>query len=95
MSAYWVAHVNVKNSLKFNEYMQKVPKVIEHYQGKILVCGDQCENLEGPHYKQHVIIKFENMEKAKKCYFSVDYQELKSMREDAADVIVMLLNDLD
>lgn len=94
MSAYWVAHVNIKNVSKFNEYMQKAPKVIDKYEGKLIVCSDLCENLEGPSYKQHVIIEFKNLEQAKKCYFSNDYQELKSIRENAADVMVTLLNGL-
>lgn len=94
MSAYWVAHVNIKDISKFSEYMQKVPKVIDKYQGKLIVCGNQCENLEGPSYKQHVIIEFESLDKAKECYFSDDYQELKSIRENTADVIVTLLGGL-
>lgn len=67
MAAYWVAHVNITDGAKFNEYMQKAPSVINQYNGELLVCGGQSENLEGQSYQQHVVIKFESLDQAKAC----------------------------
>lgn len=94
MSAYWVAHVNIKNKEKFTEYMSLAFKIVDKYHGKILVCGGTSESLEGHQFQQHVIIEFENLHAARTCYFSQDYQQAKAVRENAAEVMVTLLESL-
>ena len=48
------------------------------YGAKFLARGGASEVLEGQEFERHVVIEFPDMETARECYFSPEYQLAKS-----------------
>jgi uncharacterized protein (DUF1330 family) len=85
MPAYWIGMIDVKDAAKFKGYSDLAPAAIKKFGGKMLSRAGQLSVLEGESPKPRVaIIEFENVEKARACYFSPEYQEAKQKREGAA-----------
>jgi uncharacterized protein (DUF1330 family) len=59
--------------------------VITKYGGKFIVRGPEVVTLEGSQdFGRIVVIEFPSLERAKKFYYSAEYQELKAIRAGAA-----------
>ena len=66
MAGYVIAEVNVTDPEKFEVYRGQVGATIEKYDGKYVVRGGATETVEGDWNPQRlVILKFENVERAK------------------------------
>jgi uncharacterized protein (DUF1330 family) len=82
MSAYIVAHVDVKNVDAYREYMRHTPRVIQKYGGRFIVRGGEMVTLEGPEETLRlVVIEFPSMDQAKAFYGSADYTRVRRLRE--------------
>ena len=96
MPGYILAKVNVTDAKKFQEYLIANPETVAKYGGKYIVRGGEKETLEGaPVDKRVVIIKFPSYDKAKKWYHSTDYQNVRKIRSDAADVSIIVINGVE
>ena len=92
---YWVACVNVKNQEKFKKYVQLAGPAINMHGGEFLIRGNKVENLEGKKYQRIVVSVFKTTEKAKKCYYSKEYQYAKSfLGKNIADRIIHIVEGL-
>ena len=70
MAGYVIAEVNVTDPNKFEVYRDQVGGTIEKYGGKYVVRGGATETVEGDWNPQRlVILKFENVERAKEWYY--------------------------
>jgi len=80
MKTYWIAVYKDLNNLKnLKTYAEKATPAIKKYNGKILVRGGKVKTLEGNPSPRTVIIEFPSLDKALKCYHSVEYQEAKKI----------------
>ncbi|MFY0034866.1 DUF1330 domain-containing protein, partial [Acinetobacter baumannii] len=50
--------------------------------------------LEGQEFERHVVIEFPDMETARECYFSPEYQLAKSKRQGCCDVMVSFVEGI-
>jgi len=93
MSAYIIAQVEVTNTEKYKEYMAKTPETINKYGGKFVARGGAPITLEGnPENRRVVILEFADSETAKKWYFSEEYQNVKKLREGAANASFVVID---
>ena len=74
---YWIACVNVKKQDEFKKYVDLAGPAINLYGGKFLVRGGKVLNIEGKQYERIVVSVFDSPEKAKECYESKEYKQLK------------------
>ncbi|MGE9773816.1 DUF1330 domain-containing protein [Acinetobacter baumannii] len=79
MSAYWIAHVTIHDMEQYKQYMATAPQAFQKYGAKFLARGGASEVLEGQEFERHVVIEFPDMETARECYFSPEYQLAKSI----------------
>ena len=64
---------NDENALR--DYAISAKKVIEKFDGKILVRGGKKIITEGKEFVRTVVIEFSSFEKAKEFFYSPEYQE--------------------
>jgi uncharacterized protein (DUF1330 family) len=85
MAAYLIVRVEVTDLNKYKEYLAVAPGVIEKYGGKYIARAGEIITLEGPEETRRiVIVEFASIEKAKEFYNSIEYQEARKLRKDAA-----------
>lgn len=78
MSIYAIVQVDVKNDEEYAKYAVLAGPALAKYGGEFLVRGGKVKVMEGTTRARCVIIKFADMETAKKFYHSPEYQEALS-----------------
>jgi uncharacterized protein (DUF1330 family) len=90
MAAYIIAQVEVTDPATFAQYRAQVPAVLAAYGGRYLVRGGQTETLEGEwQVSRLVVLEFPSMEQLKRFYHSPEYAPLITMRQTAADSVLV------
>lgn len=91
MSAYVVGTAKIKNPEKFAEYGEKFGPTIGPFGGQPVLRGQVQELLDGS-AENNVIgaVKFPTIEDAKNWYGSDAYQSIVPIRDEGADVVMVL-----
>ena len=91
MKAYWIGRVKVTNPEQYGKYAQLAGPAIQKNGGRFLVRGGKCEGLEGTYYDRNVVIEFDSLEAAKRCYNSPEYQEALQFTKgsSARDIVIV------
>jgi len=92
MTAYLVGSVNgVSDPAKFEEYRNRVGATMEPYGAKYLAAapGERVEGKWEPMVA--AIIEFPSMDALKAWYTCEAYQELKQLRQGAADIDILFV----
>jgi uncharacterized protein (DUF1330 family) len=89
MPAYLIVQINVTDPEKFARYREAVPRVVQASGGRYIVRGGAVEVLEGSHDgRRLVLFEFPSMDAIRQFWHSRAYAEVKTLREDAADIDV-------
>lgn len=78
--AYWVAHVTVNNPTEYENYKAANAVAFAKYGARFVVRGGDQEVMEGTSRARTVVIEFKDLETAKACYHSTEYQHALSLR---------------
>ncbi len=92
MAAYMIINVEVTNPEAFKEYQERIPPVLEKFEGKYLIRGGDAERWEGSWMPHRIImLEFPTMDHARRLYESDDFTHLKAIRFQSAntDMIVV------
>ncbi|MAV82340.1 MAG: D-fructose-6-phosphate amidotransferase [Pelagibacteraceae bacterium] len=82
---YILLSINIEDPHKFQEYPQLSQSIISKYGGKYLFRGGKMNVIEGDWpWERNVLVEFENVEKAKEFYNSIEYQEALKIRQNSA-----------
>jgi uncharacterized protein (DUF1330 family) len=85
MPCYWIARAKIIDPVAYKRYTDQVPAILKKYGGKVLTRGGRYETLEGPkHFERYVIIEFDSMEAAKRCFESPEYVSAAAHRRAGA-----------
>ena len=92
MAAYMIINVEVTNPEAFKEYQERIPPVLEKFEGKYLTRGGDAERWEGrwmPH--RIIMLEFPTMDHARRLYEADEFRRLKVIRFQSAntDMIVV------
>ncbi len=91
MGAFMFIQANITNLEQFMEYSKRAPALIEKYGGRYRCMRGAVEQLEGePDNRKIVVSEWPSMEAAQTFWNSDEYQELKAVREGAAEIDVYL-----
>lgn len=85
MAAYWIAHVTVTDADSYGKYVPLAKAAVEDHGGEFLARGTRTVWLEGQERERNVLVKFESVETAERCYHSDAYQAALKFVRDAAD----------
>ena len=84
MTAYIVAHIDIRDWDAYREYMRHTPRVVHKFGGRFIARGGETVTLEGPEETLRVVlIEFPSMDQAKAFYNSAEYAQTKILREGA------------
>jgi len=83
--AYWIVRVGVNDSLLYPEYLAAAKPAFDKFAAHFIVRGGVFEAMEGSHRERNVVVEFADLETARACYLSPEYQRAKAIRNAAAD----------
>ena len=92
MGAFMFIQAEITNPEQFMEYAKLAPALIAQNGGRYRCMRGAVEQLEGkPDNRKIVVSEWPSMQAAKDFWDSDDYQELKRVREGAAEIDVFLV----
>jgi len=91
--AYIVAELKVRDTEAMARYRPLSQAAVEQYGGRFVVRGGASEILEGKWSppERMVIVEFDSVEQAKCFYHSPEYQAARTVRENAAEMNMLLI----
>ena len=93
MAAYVIADVQLHDPEAFKPYSERVPDVIARHGGSYLVRGGEVEVKEGDwHPKRIVVLRFEDMDAARRWYESPEYAELIALRQQSSTTNLLIVD---
>lgn len=82
VAVFMIIEITILELDLYQEYMEKVPRVIEKYGGKYIVRSGKVIPLSGNWSPERIIvIWFESEEHLRKCFASSEYISLAPLRE--------------
>jgi uncharacterized protein (DUF1330 family) len=92
MPAYIIADVEITNLEAFRPYVDAAPALLARFGVEYLVRGGKMEVLEGEWSPTRlVILRFNDVEHAKRWYSSDEYQELAKIRQGSTRTNMVLV----
>jgi uncharacterized protein (DUF1330 family) len=86
VSAYVIVDISVSNPERYQDYKTMAAESVARYDGRYLVRGGHCENLEGAWDPQRVVVlEFPTYEAAKAWWASDDYRDAKALRQAVSE----------
>jgi uncharacterized protein (DUF1330 family) len=96
MPALVLVEVSIHDPTLYNEYKKHTLETIEKYHGKFLVRGVPTESLEGDWNPERlVILQFPDIKTAKAWWSSPEYSDIKTIRYQAANSKMLVVESLD
>lgn len=92
---YWIAHVDVRDSERYKDYVATAKPAFERYGARFLCRGGDTAPLEGQVRARNVVIEFPSAQHARDCYNSDEYQAAKAIRVTVADGDLMIVEGLE
>jgi uncharacterized protein (DUF1330 family) len=83
---YWIAHVNITDPERYQDYIAANAIAFRKYNARFLVRAGAATVVKGDLAgHRHVVIEFENYARAKACHDSPEYQAAAKIRDEASD----------
>jgi uncharacterized protein (DUF1330 family) len=87
MPAYVIVETDIYDPDRYERYKAAAPGAVAAGGGRFVARGGDLAVLEGDwHPRRLVVLEFENLEAAKRWYESPGYQEVKKLRDGAANL---------
>ncbi|MBL8417315.1 MAG: DUF1330 domain-containing protein [Dechloromonas sp.] len=94
MSACVIGHITVKDEEKWAEYRAQVPATLAPWGAELLFRGQRAGILAGQHeHVDTVVIRFPDADTVDAWYDSPEYQALIPLRQQAADLDLIVFAD--
>lgn len=89
--AYWIARVDIRDPERYKDYVSTAKPAFEANGARFLARGGAYSAMEGTSRARNVIIEFDSVEAARRCYESSEYQAAKAIREECADGDIVIV----
>ena len=94
MSACVIGHITVKDEEKWAQYRAQVPATLAPWGAELLFRGQRAGILAGNHaHLDTVVIRFPDADTVNAWYNSPEYQALIPLRQQAADLDLVVFSD--
>lgn len=95
MGALWISHVHVTDAEQYGEYAKRATTAIADHGGVFLARGGAFTQMEGAERERNVVVRFDSLAQAEKCYKSSAYQEALSFAKNASVRELVIVEELD
>lgn len=94
---YLIAEAKVHDAEVYERYKLQSLAAVEQYGGRFIVRGGAADVLEGKWTppSRMVIVEFDSPEQAKRFYDSPEYQAARQVRENAAEMNMLVISGVD
>lgn len=91
VKGYWIGHVTVDDPAAYEAYRQANAVAFDKYGARFLVRGGAQEVVQGNARPRAVVIEFPDMQAARDCWNSPEYQAAKALRDpvSVADIVIV------
>lgn len=73
----------ISNQEMYDNYIRQVVQIIQSHSGEYIARSNKILPLSGSIPERSVVIGFDSMEEARKCFFSEEYEKIKHLRENS------------
>ncbi|NLW82317.1 MAG: DUF1330 domain-containing protein [Desulfovibrionales bacterium] len=73
----------IENQEIYDTYIRQVVKIIQQHNGEYIARSNKILPLSGRMPERSIVIGFDSMEEARKCFFSEEYERIKHLRENS------------
>jgi uncharacterized protein (DUF1330 family) len=95
MPAYVVVNVDVKDPVRYKDYIAMAPPSIAQYGGRYIARGGPVDVMEGDWTpKRFVILEFPSVARAKEWWDSPEYAAAKALRQATAETELVITEGL-
>jgi uncharacterized protein (DUF1330 family) len=96
MPAYLIVETDIHDPEQYERYKAASPAAVAAGGGRFVARGGELAVLEGDwHPERLVVLEFESLEAAKRFYESAEYQEVKKLRDGAANLRMVAVEGID
>jgi len=94
---YLIAEAKVHDAEAYEAYKPLSLAAVEQYGGRFVVRGGAAEVLEGQWSppQRMIIVEFDSVEQAKRFYHSPEYQAAHKVRENTAEMNMLVISGID
>ncbi|MDO5632154.1 MAG: DUF1330 domain-containing protein [Paracoccus sp. (in: a-proteobacteria)] len=89
--AYWVGLVTVDDPAAYEAYRQANAAAFDKYGARFLVRGGAAEVVEGVARPRVVVIEFPDLQAARDCWHSPEYQAARALRLPVSDADLVIV----
>jgi len=89
--AYWIASVRVHDPERYKDYVSTAAPAFQRFGATFIVRGGEHAAMEGDVRPRNVVIEFDDVDTAKACYNSDEYQAAKAIRQTCADGSIVIV----
>ena len=95
MAAYVIANIDVKDPVRYQDYIKMSPVSIAKFGGRFVARGGKTEVLEGEWVpKRLVLLEFPSVERAREWWASDEYAPAKALRQATSSGELIVLEGL-
>jgi len=94
MSAYWITRCHINDQEIYEKYLELAGPAILEYGGKFLVRGGKQIEKEGTGFERTVLVEFEDLMAAQKCYDSDAYKAALEFSKQSSKRLVVLVDGI-
>ena len=95
MAAYVIANIDVKDPVRYQDYIKMSPVSIAKFGGRFVARGGKTEVLEGAWVpKRLVLLEFPSVERAREWWASDEYAPAKALRQATSSGELIVLEGL-
>jgi uncharacterized protein (DUF1330 family) len=95
MPAYVIAHVDVTDPERYEDYKKLAFETVTQYGGRYLARGPKPDVLEGDwHPKRLVLLEFPSAEQARKWWESPEYSTAKTIRQATSKSELVIIDGM-
>jgi len=73
----------ISNQEMYDNYIKNVVRIIQSHNGEYIARSNKILQFSGDRPERSVIIAFDSMKEARKCFYSEEYEKIKHLREDS------------
>jgi uncharacterized protein (DUF1330 family) len=96
MPAYVIVETDIQDPEQYDRYRAASPGAVHSGGGRFVVRGGELAVLEGDwNPSRLVVLEFPDLEAARRWYGSAEYQDVKRLRDGAANLRMVAVQGLD